>query len=1113
MSAPQPSPLPVPPAARVLVERFAEPLTGWAMAGAGAEWDAPHYPAPLHVELRYDGSPRVRDAVAATPAGYRFGVQAPLEAGAKRLTVLLRSGDAEAVLYDVPFAALPDRAAPAPTAKPVPRWLSPAVTLGKGVASGDVFAGDWWAARARRYRELAIKARQRVRDKLLIRAGYRARFPHDAYVERTALTAADLARMAEEAARFRYQPTFSILCPVYNVDPRWLSAAIDSVRSQVYPNWELCLSDDASTDPATRAYLDRLPNDPRIKLVRRPTNGHICANTNTAAELATGEFVALLDNDDAIAPHALFAVAKLLQAHPDADLIHSDEDKTDETHRRFDPQIKPGWSPELLWSYNYVNHFSVIRRSVFEIAGRFRVGYEGSQDHDLLLRVTELTDRVHHIPEVLYHWRALASSTAAAASVKTYMHTSGRKAVEEALARRGIAASLYVPPFAEKLNLPVLAFDGPDDGPSVAVVIRGSSEDAARTARAVKQTTVYRNYTVYLVIDPAPPADALNRIAAGRTEDLLLFLEAGIEPAEPRWLSRLVATLGLPSVGAAGGLVREPDGTIVSAGTVLGMGDGTTPGDAYRGVKPDPASYYFYAEVGRTVTAPARGCLLTTRSAFERVGGFDADRFGHTMYDVDYCLRLAGQGLRSVHVGGAELRWDGPVSGRHDAPSEVRALRAAHGSDPDPYYNPNLSPWDSFAPRSDAPHLTPAAPAGPVPALFATHNLTAFEGAPKIIRDVAVGLVSRGTVTASVFAPSPGKAAPAYESAGIPVFADEAPCAKRFIDGQWTPVEYEEAQTHLADVIRRARPRVVVANTLGMFPLVEAAVRANVPAVLAIQESYPEPLFTHLFSPYGRWRCERAFLFADRVVFASRSCAELYKRLDFRKNFEVVHNGLDPRPFDDYRRRVTKAEAAAKLPGPAGDRLRVVTVGTVCERKAQHVLVEAAAEVAKTRRDFACYLVGAREGLLYLSYVRNLARARGVEDLIVSVPETDDVWAFLRAADVFVCTSHVEAFSLSVLEAGAFGLPIISTPCGGLDEQVVWGRSALRFDFDDAGQLAAHLTRLFSDARLRADMAAESRAAFDLRLTADEMTDRYGRVILAAARAKAPAARTAALVA
>ena len=191
-----------------------------------------------------------------------------------------------------------------------------------------------------------------------------------------------------------------------------------------------------------------------FRSVFREKNGHICAATNSAAELATGEFVALMDNDDLLAADALSHVVSALQSRREADLIYSDEDKIDAAGRHYDPQFKPDWSPELLFSYNFVNHFTVLRRSLFDVVGRFRVGYEGSQDHDLLLRLTERTERVVHIPRILYHWRALPSSTATAAGVKSYVHTSGRKAVVEALARRTIDVAPYVPPFAERLGLP-----------------------------------------------------------------------------------------------------------------------------------------------------------------------------------------------------------------------------------------------------------------------------------------------------------------------------------------------------------------------------------------------------------------------------------------------------------------------------------------------------------------------------------------------------------------------------------------------------------------------------------------------------------------------------------
>ncbi len=1073
------------------VEQFVEPVTGWAMVGVGVDFRTADARG-LTLELGYDGVPRSHESVEWADGGYRHGVQIPLEADANSLDVTVRLGDA-AVATDYAVADIPARgvAAAAPAGKPSPRWLSPARTVGRAVASGEVFERDWWQARVERYRQLAVRARQKVTDKYALRVHERSRSVYDAFRAATTPTDADLAAMRVAAGKFRYQPTLSLLCPVYNVEPKWLNAAVESVRRQAYPKWELCLADDASTDPATRAALDGLPKDGRIKLVRRAENGHICAATNSAADLATGEFVLLLDNDDELAPQALFRFAELLQSHPDADLIYSDEDKLTAGGRHYDPQFKPDWSPDLFTSYNYVNHLTCLRRSLFEKVGRYRVGYHGAQDWDLLLRATESTDRVHHVAEILYHWRAVPSSSADDAGAKPFIHDAARRALTDAVARRRLPVTVGVPKFAAELKLPAYEFEADfPAGVSVAVVVRGPADEAARTLRAVRATTPPDRVTTYLVLDAANHAEGLNRLAAGRSEDYLVFLEAGVEPADPRWLPRLLAHARLPGVGATGGLILDGRGAIVSAGTVVT----DHPRDAFAGATPNPVSYYFQAECARTVLAPGRGGLLVSRANFERVGGFDADRFGGSLYDVDLALRLAGQGLRSVHVGGAVLNWDADSAGRRDAPTERQRLRAAHGAAADPYHNANLDPDRPFTTRPDGSRRTATAPDGRPTVLFVTHNLSGYEGAPKILADLALGLHRRGEVLAKVFAPAPGLASARFEAAGVDCSAEPMPFNGRYVDGRWTPTEYAAAQRHLAGVLKRLEPAAVVANTIGLFPLVEAAARRGVPAILMVHESYTEAMFRAAFSPYAQARCQRALLLAERVVFGSMACADRYARLDGRKNFTHLHYGLDRDALLASVAGVGRDEAVRRLGGDPG-LVRILAVGTVCERKAQHHFVEAAALVARRTRDFRCLLVGAREGLPYLNYVRGLIEARGLTDVVEVVGETDRVPLYFRSADAYACTSYVEAFSLSVLEAEAFGLPVVSTPCGGLDEQVVWGRNALRFDFGDVPALAAHLHRLIGDAALRQRMAAESRAMSDAHPTPAAMLDRFGATL------------------
>ena len=1125
----RPPRLPSPGDLRLYVERLTEPYSGMPLIGVGG--DGSNSFDAFRVDVRTDGLPASFAVPKLDGDRLHFSTQLPFDPTAKRLQVVAVAGTDELTFYDEPLADVGTRTEAVPTTPN--RGL--VGRLCHSVVTGEVFSVWRWKARLNRLAELGLRVRQKVRNKLLARR-FRPCDPHLTCAANSAITPRLRAAMADEVTRFRHTPTFSILVPIYNVDPKWLAAAIESVQAQVYPHWELCLADDASTRLDLLRYLDRLPEDPRITLVRREKNGHICHATNSAADVATGEYIALLDNDDALAPHALFAVARLLQDRPDADVVYSDEDKVDADGRRYDPQFKPDWSPELLLSYNYVNHFTVIRRSQFEKAGRYRPGYEGSQDHDLLLRVTERTDRVYRVPEILYHWRSLPSSTASTAGVKRYVHTAGRKAVGDALARRGIRASLYTPTFADRLGLPILGLDGPDDGPSVAVVIRGEASAAARTVRAVKATTAYRHFTPYLVVDGAPAAESLNRIAAGRTEEFLVFLEAGVEPTDRRWLSRLMAYLQFPGVGAAGGLMRNADGTIASAGTLLGMHDGIAPDDAARGVPKDGISYYFYAQVGRNVSAPGRGLLATRRELFERVGGFDADRFPETTWDVDFALRLAGIGKRCVHVAGAEMRLSDPLpvgervaegrvrgrlheenrlspgqqtsslvkpfpspptplpqgerGARTDDPAELLALRHAHGRVRDPYSNPNFSERESFRPSGDTPLSLPAEAKSPaVRCLVAAHNLNSPEGAPRYLSEIVLGLRDRGVLDPVVWSPLGGPGAAVYESVGVPVVVAGAEWSQRFVDGRWTPREWEAAQSAVRKALRDSKAEAVVANTLLTFPAVEAAARAGVPPVWVIHESYSTDVLNRVFPPFARGRLEAAFAMASRVIPASHGTAELFSHWNTRGNFRVLHNGLDPRAFPPPNR-----------PNLRSSRKNVIAVGTVCERKGQHTLVEAAGILARKRSDFAVQLVGMRDGVPYANHVRELIRRHRLENVVFPITECDDARPYFRAADVFVCTSHVETFSRAVLEAEAFGLPLVSTPVFGVPEQVFWGFNALPFDFGDAAGLASHLEKLLENDELRTAMGRKSRAAFENHLDMDEMLDRYEAVILGAAR-------------
>ena len=271
-------------------------------------------------------------------------------------------------------------------------------------------------------------AAQRVRNRIEI--GYEYARWMEKYDK---LTDDDRIAIKRQIDGLSYRPLLSIVMPTFNTPEKWLRLAIDSVRAQLYPNWELCIADDASSDPNVKYLLERYgAEDPRIKVRFREARGHISAASNSALEIAEGDFVALLDHDDELREHALYMVAMELNAHPDADLIYSDEDKIDEQGTRYAPYFKPDWNPVLFFAQNFVCHLAVFRTRMLREIGGFHLGYEGAQDWDLVMRVTEQTPASHirHIPHVLYHWRAIAGSTAKGENEKKYALDAQRRTLQ-----------------------------------------------------------------------------------------------------------------------------------------------------------------------------------------------------------------------------------------------------------------------------------------------------------------------------------------------------------------------------------------------------------------------------------------------------------------------------------------------------------------------------------------------------------------------------------------------------------------------------------------------------------------------------------------------------------
>jgi len=534
------------------------------------------------------------------------------------------------------------------------------------------------------------------------------------------LTEDKLLEFQTEISQFSYKPKISIVMPVYNPGERWLRAAIDSVRNQVYSNWELCIVDDASTKRGVKKILESYgAKDRRIKVRYLKENRGISGASNEALTTASGDFVGFLDHDDELTRDALFEVVKVLNQDPDLDLIYSDEDKKDLNGRRVEPFFKSDWSPDLLLSMNYICHFTVARKSLIDKVGGFRLGFEGSQDYDLVLRVTELTDRIGHVHKPLYSWRKVPGSAAATVEAKPYARERAKMSLREALNRRGLKGEV-LDGFGGHHRVKY-AIQG---APLVSIVIptKDRVDLLKRCLKSLESKTSYRNYEIIIVDNNSTDESTLayleslphrvlkfeepfnfsriNNFGAKYAKgEHVLFLNNDTEVADEHWLDSMLEHSQRPEVGMVGALLLYPSGiashapgTIQHGGVILGVG-----GVAGHAFKYLPADRHYYFDLHWTIrncSAVTGACAMIRREVLDEVGGFDENlkvAFG----DIDLCLRVREKGYRVVYTPYAMLYHKECATRGKLHPSEDEAYMMNRWRDTlikgDTYYSANLT--------------------------------------------------------------------------------------------------------------------------------------------------------------------------------------------------------------------------------------------------------------------------------------------------------------------------------------------------------------------------------------------------------------------------------------
>ena len=561
---------------------------------------------------------------------------------------------------------------------------------------------------------LARDSRAALRRMLPSRDGRRAvgrgksiQAQYDRWREINEPRAEDLDRMRDANRLWETRPLVSIIMPTYNPESEWIRRAIASATGQVYENWELCIADDASTAEHVRALLAQYAaTDPRIKLVLREQNGGIAEASASALSLATGEFVALLDHDDVLRPHALHRVVEHLRSEPQTDVLYSDEDLMFSDGRRGGPHFKPDWSPDLLLSVNYMCHLLVARRELVDGVGGFRQGFDGAQDHDLTLRLTEKAQRIGHVADVLYSWRQVPGSVAAAPRAKMYAYEAGRRAVEDALDRRGVIGTVGLGEQLGTYHVRRAVIGEPE----VAIIIptRDRLDLLRECLTSVGGLSTYKNWSITIIDNGSVEPETLDFFAktehavvrkpghfnysqlmnCGRSHvdaPYLLMLNNDVVVTTPDWIEALLEHAQRTEVGAVGGRLVYPSGTTQHEG--IGVGNICMASTA---VNLDAG---WMGRIVRDVSAVTGACQMVRVSVFDDVGGYD-EALPLAYNDVDFCLRVRATGRLVVYTPHAQLcHREGASRGRihHLADEELFWRRWGQaGGIRDPYISPHL---------------------------------------------------------------------------------------------------------------------------------------------------------------------------------------------------------------------------------------------------------------------------------------------------------------------------------------------------------------------------------------------------------------------------------------
>lgn len=906
----------------------------------------------------------------------------------------------------------------------------------------------------------------------------------------------------EDNIKFKYNPKISIILPLYNPPIIWLKKCVLSVQSQYYKNWELCVVDDCSNDLEGYYLIEKLKSiDNRIKIQRLPKNLNISLASNEALKMASGNYILFLDQDDELTRNALYEIVKVINKNPDVELIYSDDDKVDEKGYYYDFQFKPNWSPELLLSYCYISHLKVIKRDLIEKIGGFRKGFEGSQDYDLLLRISDFVKNVYHIPKILYHWRSIPGSTALSASAKPLSIEAGRKAIEDNLRRRGKKWSVIIPDYAREINCGIYKIEyNFNNCPEVCIII--PSKDNIKILKncinSIINKTKYYNYKIYIIDTGSKQKEILDYYKILENNDkfkilylnqekfnfsycmnyavncinneYILFLNNDTEVINMDWLTELVGTILIDEkIGAVGAKLIYEDKKVQHAGVIIGLNNNLA-GHANKLLYYKDGGYLSYNNVMRNYSAVTAACMLTKKSAFNLIGGFDERNFAVAYNDVDYCLKLISNGYRVVYNPYALLyHHEGKTRGRgNDNPVEENNFREKWSCfiNNDPYYNPNLSLKNEHFEILNKENIN-------IRILAITHNLN-LEGAPISLFLTLKGLISRNYQVLLV-SPSKGPLIDRYIDIGVDV---------RIIPSLFIK------PLSLYEILRNEKIDIAILNTIISYPEIDILKQYNIPIIWIIRESEKD----FYFSEYNVNK--NHFMNADRVVFVSEATKKIYEDFESKnnKNYRLIYNGIDIGEIENYKKLNSKQKIKEQY-RIAKNSFIITNVGTICKRKGQLYFVKAAVDFFKryNQNEVLFIMIGERV-IDYYNEIKSLI-PKNLEKNIIFIDSTANIFDYYFITDIFVCTSLIESLPRVVMEAMAFELPIISTNVYGIPELIEDGISGILVPPKNEEILVENIELLYKNEKIREKLGEKANERVKSMFEVNKMIDKYDNII------------------